>query len=426
MSQGYNYQPEYEQAPMKGDPPQAYPSAPPPNQGQGGYPYNGQAQGNPIGYGPGGPYGPGPHHHHHYGNHHHGHHHHDHHQDRHHHNRRGGWRSRFSRPGRGWRYSSGGSGHVSCAGCCFIVTVIAALILGITGGVFIAGAREDTRGQRIDAYNDYLLGWPDYVRNQKLGNPIDVVVETMVSCNNNPGGRVNFSVPLTDAITDQFTDKKVIKDGAKGLTPQYKYTTSLNFKNIQPTSCSINTKVFSNGRQTLAFSHPFANTMSYTCRWKTKNDQDRAYRDCKRRCENSFHGTFSSETCTYHQSLTEICVKVKPEHYTTKPLDGLEVDVNRPPVPDAAASYGCFYDKTMGKFLVGKFRDGNTNFGDVNLKTTVRYSEDPWLGYMRVTEGTGDFGYSAATKFGIGIGCLVPSVLLFAMAGGIWKKNSVS
>ena len=72
---------------------------------------------------------------------------------------------------------------------------------------------------------------------------------------------------------------------------------------------------------------------------------------------------------------------------------------------------------------MGKYKTGKPTFGDVNLVTTVRYSKDAWLGYMRVTEGTGDFGMSVEKKIGIGIGLLIPSIALFGLAAFIFKKS---
>ena len=99
------------------------------------------------------------------------------------------------------------------------------------------------------------------------------------------------------------------------------------------------------------------------------------------------------------------------------------LDSSLPVVPNAASSYGCFYDKSSGSFQTGKYKTGVPVYGDVDLTTTVRYSRDAWLGYMRVTEGTGDFGMSKGQKLGIGIGLMVPSIFLFMIASWIYKKN---
>jgi len=351
----------------------------------------------------------------------------DHHHHHHHHRRggRSGWRYRFGRGfGRRGRITYGdGRGRISCAGCMFILCIVFGSILGTIGFAFVASSKQDTRKDRIEAYNDYALTWKDFVRNKKYSDPPQVTLETAVICNNSPGGAVNYTVPLSEVATDVFTDKSAIKDGADPLDPQYKWRTDLTFKNIQPENCNVQARIFSNTRLTSTFNQRFANQLTYQCRWKTRDDQDKAYRDCKRRCVNNFGGTFYGETCTYYENLQELCIKVKDEHWTTKPLDSLVVDTSYPVVPDSANSIGCFYSVTDGKFNAGRYKTGQPNYGNINLQTTVRYSKDAYLGYMRVTEGSGDFGMSSEKKLGIGIGLLVPCAFFLLMASWIWKKN---
>ena len=53
-----------------------------------------------------------------------------------------------------------------------------------------------------------------------------------------------------------------------------------------------------------------------------------------------------------------------------------------------------------------KYKSGLNKNGDIPLTVTIRYSHDPWLGYMRLTGGSGDFGMSVAQKRKFGIGFL--------------------
>ena len=369
-------------APNNGYPPQGQTGYPEMNPTYGpGYGTNNYGRGelDRQGYGPGSP-------HHHYGNHHH-----------HHRGRRGRWGGFRHRVGR-WRtnYSSGG-GHVSCAGCIFILFVISAIGFGIGGAVMLAGSSEDTRTDRIDAYNQYLYAWKNFVSTESEFQAPPVLMETQVICNNNPGGKQNYSLPLSRVLSDTFSDRKAMKDGAKPLDPQYKFTASLTFNNINPSTCNIQTKIIANGKLTGTFNSPFAPVKTYTCRWRSKTDQDRAFRDCKKRCVNSFGGTFYGETCTYYQQLQEICLKVKEGHHTDG-IDSLDPDVDYPPVPNPGGSFGCFYSKTEQKFLVGKWTNGAGSPGNYGLKVSVRYNKDAYLGYMRVTQGSGDFGLSSETK----------------------------
>ena len=100
----------------------------------------------------------------------------------------GGRFGRFRRFGRQARYGDGGR-HVSCAGCFFILSLILAIGLGIGGAVMLASSSEDTRANRIGAYDDYVVSWKDYVRLQKYSAPPTVLVEAAVICNNQPGGK---------------------------------------------------------------------------------------------------------------------------------------------------------------------------------------------------------------------------------------------
>ena len=326
----------------------------------------------------------------------------------------GGRRERYAPDGT--RYASSGS-HVSCAGCLFILCVVAAVCLIIPGIVFVSKTGEDERRDRIDSFNDYARNWRAFVKNKKYDDsPPTVVLQAQVICNNNPGGFANYSLPLSEVATDIFTDKEATHDGADPLSPQYKFVQDLTFKNIQPQSCNLKTTIFTNTRLTQTFNHPFANQLTYQCRWKAKSDQDKAYRDCKRKCVNNYGGTFYAETCTYYESLKEICLKTKTEHYLSKPLEGLVPDTSYPVVPDPSTSYGCFYDKAQGDFRMGRYKTGAPQYGDISLRTTVRYSKDAWLGYMRVTEGTGSFGMSVETKMRVGIGLIIPGVICAMIA----------
>ena len=53
-------------------------------------------------------------------------------------------------------------------------------------------------------------------------------------------------------------------------------------------------------------------------------------------------------------------------------------------------SYGCFYNSGELKHFKRVTMAPTNSQNPINFM--VRYSDDPWLGYMRVTSGSGSFG----------------------------------
>ena len=75
-------------------------------------------------------------------------------------------------------------------------------------------------------------------------------------------------------------------------------------------------------------------------------------------------------------------------------------DSTYPVVSRPAESYGCFYEDD--RFAEPQYYapEGSDGWDFVRINFMVRYSKDPWLGYMRVTSGSGKFGLAKIIQVG--------------------------
>ena len=91
-------------------------------------------------------------------------------------------------------------------------------------------------------------------------------------------------------------------------------------------------------------------------------------------------------------------------------------DETFPVVDRPEGSSGCYYSREKKMFRHRHFYNDNKKWehSDMPITYYIRYSQDAWLGYMRVTGNSGYFGRDNGPLLSIGISFIVTGVVLSA------------
>ena len=344
---------------------------------------------------------------------------------------------------------------------CLALTLVAGPVLMIAGGLTLASASTDTRGLKIADFRQSVASWEsDFYEGVSSRGALYISAtapDSVDRCGLPDGvdGVTVFNLTGGSLPADVMKDPRAAaEDPPLVMGPQYKFSNStllrssrwvsseetcnMNFglgyhhhntstepsKNTRVPAyvtgtlqCQRHTKTTKDQRgdshtvdvyrlddfRTLSKALPDNALLNPESRPRTSS-QSQSQNICADQCTGDYRGVWSNAgggTCRVRLVLDDYCVKT-----TTGKTGALEVDNNFP-----APGPGCFWDS--GKFQSGKYsleQASDVQSHTVNLM--VRSSSDPWLEYLALTQGTGNFGMTQRQKAVIGLVLLIIGALL--------------
>ena len=354
---------------------------------------------------------------------------------------------------------------------CLALTLVAGPVLIIAGGLTLASAGTDTRGLKIADFRQSLASWEsDFYEGVSSRGALYIAVTAPGTADRcglleaniepTPGGTSSpvtvFNLTGGSLPADTMKDSRAaVEDPPLVLPSQYKFSNTTLLKSSRWVSseetCNMNFGL-SYHHHNISMDNPLENTRvpayvtgTLSCQRHTKTTKDRngdshtvdvyqldefrtlskalpanAFLNtesrprtssdsqqsniCADQCTGDYRGAWLNAgggSCRVRLVLDDFCVKT-----TTGKTGALEVDNNFP-----APGPGCFWDS--GKFQSAKYsleQPSDVQTHEVNL--LVRSSSDPWLKYLALTNGTGQFGMTQRQKAVMGLVLLILGALL--------------
>ena len=323
--------------------------------------------------------------------------------------------------------------------------VCAILFIGpiclFVGLAIIGTSLDDDRGRRIHAYNVELENWkaqieaPDYgpfypTTGVEAFRNASFSVDVSYGCGYSYS-TYNVSLAKGPSPLDRLKDTK---GSVEKLSPQLKFYKRFGIQVPKAAGCYVTfdfrTTDPEEGGKLVSIREELVSEKTTSCNPGMK------ILECKEVCERN-RGEFrlgngAQGRCIKRRGLRDVCIKV--DH---KEGYGWRVDTKEPETrAEDDENFGCFYKpKSTGLFslmsakkyfLASNYQDGisekeehSTGHRYINLM--VRSSSDPWLHYLKITHGNGDFGTSTLSKLIFGSIFLALGVLFtFLEAKGVY------
>ena len=321
--------------------------------------------------------------------------------------------------------------------CALFILIIGPLFL-LLGSVALASALDDVRGQKINEYNGFVDAWQDLLIDADPGKPNKAAAyraganftytleSSAAACGG--GAAEPHALSLDTTNKDKLLDG--LGDGAHPMTLQRRFSAQHHFgHDVDPYRCSLNVnfgywardEVTGDEHHVPLRSVPtyLAQETRFTC---SSNGQSIA--ECSRHCarEGGKLRTVDGglKRCVINTTLKTVCIKVR--WLQTSDGGSWQVDLDVPTSDDRDLNGGCFYGPAFTKDnkRVEVFSEDRFAHEEPSTKTAkgmpvdvvVRYSADPWLHYMKITDATGKFGLSVGQKLMLGVCFLVLGVII--------------
>ena len=308
--------------------------------------------------------------------------------------------------------------------CMFIILFIGPCCLFVGLG-FVGMAMDDQRGKDIHLYNMRVEEW-----------------KGSLSSSDNLFKHANFSVALEHTCAgSEFLNETVLRGGEKPrdelkdgsddnalpLAPQYKYFALSNVDVPKAKDCKVTFTFKSHylGEDGESLEQLAKVTETLVKETNSYCSRSSGLSECNRLCA-SRGGELKlvregMPTCVIRSALTSVCVKVAYNKESNKWV----LDNAKPKTGSRKDTHGCFYrpkdngylsENSRRLFQTPKYKAFSEkqadSAGKSQIEVLVRSSEDPWLHYMRITNGDGKFGMSTEVKLIVGFSFLCIGALL--------------
>ncbi|QDZ18761.1 hypothetical protein HOP50_02g12650 [Chloropicon primus] len=312
-------------------------------------------------------------------------------------------------------------GSFYCA--CFIL-FIGPIFLFI--GVAIIGTSiNDSRGSKIHEYNIKVESWRDKLASsppflEAKNFTADFSFAGGCGGNKGHGWTQDFTLLGGESPVDSIKDGS--KDNAEPLAPQFKYFAEEDISVAKAKGCKITITFRSpKGKELARVTETLAQERVSHC------STSGGLVECRRLCD--MQGGYlkvprkGPAQCITRKELNSFCIKVT---YDEEEGD-FKADAMVPQSgdPDEEKNYGCYYRPRNYGYLIessrmvfapsqfiGVSEQALNSNGKRRIRVLVRDSSDPWLHYLKITDGTGKFGLSTESKLIIGFTFLSFGILL--------------
>jgi hypothetical protein len=280
-------------------------------------------------------------------------------------------------------------------------------IMIIIGIALLSSSATDGRGASVSKYNDISTSWVNSKRSLFLNKTYAI---------SSTGGSL---VLLADTSSDTYTDSGDLKLPNATIRYTKVSTTNMPFSSTtysSPSTTISSFKFLSNGVviQDLSSTIPVAgeSTRSISC---SSSD---SFQTCANKCSGGVYTQNPSQCRTFYV-ISDICLVVDP---TTDQLDtsggsGCATTDSSLPValrPD--------YKNNLVRAKYTTYTTSSVPLSvTYNPRVTVRSKDDPYVAYLRLTDGSGSFGLTTAQKVAsgmaiLGIGIAITVVVCGAIA----------
>ena len=312
-------------------------------------------------------------------------------------------------------------GSFYCACCILFIGPIFLFI-----GVAILGmSLDDGRGRKIHDYNIKVEEWRGKLASEEAPFPYSSIKGANFSaelsyagCGTSVNHWSNLTLSGGEVPLDSLKDGS--KDNAEPLAPQYKFFAEKNITVPRARDCKVKfTFKTGKGKVLAEVANNIGSETTSLC------GSSHGLVECRRLCD-SAGGSLrvprkGLPECITRKELREVCIKVTYD----KSKRDWKIDNANPETFFSENTYGCYYqprshgylsESTRMVFSPAAFANVNEkqldSTGARQVKLMVRDSADPWLHYLRITDGNGKFGLSTESKLIIGFSFLSIGILL--------------
>eukprot|EP00892_Ulva_mutabilis_P004728 jgi/Ulvmu1/2627/UM014_0079.1 len=307
--------------------------------------------------------------------------------------------------------------------CCLCVSGPILIIVGI---VFIVSAFDDTRGERIDEFNVAVDAWNGgAVDNFNAASANDWTYSLADTCGN--ASLNEAQLPQSEAAEDLLFEED--ERGEFGSYPRVSYYEDAPDPVTPESGCTFNFQFAYQGTSIGNVSVPAVTsvtqgfseicTQSSTSSSNTNQAARRRQEDVQR-CANTCRAqggvpdgtSIQGFRCQKTNVPAEVCVRV------TLRNDQWVIAQGALPDRSGATGSGCFLNNPPSSSWDDARLESVASLSGLRIPVRVRHEKDPYLYFLDISRGTGDFGLKTSEKLIIGFTCLAIGILITLLVCG--------
>lgn len=290
--------------------------------------------------------------------------------------------------------------------CCLCVSGPILIIIGI---VFIISAFDDTRSERIDEFKVAVDAWNGgAVDNFNMATNSDWTYSLSSTCSAALNG-----VALMKSEAQEDLKFEVDERGTFGSYPRVTFYEDSPNTVLPSSNCNFNFAISFQNTQVGTVSVPaitretqrFSDICTQSSSSSSSAQNTQRIQEDVRRCANTCRAqggeptgsTINNFVCVKTNVPAEVCIRVMMRNGQWAIAQG-----SLPDRPGGATGPGCFINDPPGSTWDDVRLQSIASVVQIAVPVRVRHERDPYLYFLDITDGTGDFGLKTSEKLIIG------------------------